>query len=224
MSVSPIFPTEAAGAGAAQTATSAARGGNGALDADFTTFLNLLTAQLKNQDPLKPLESTAFIAQLAQFSSVEQQIATNQGMQSLIGILGGDVSDLASWLGAEVESEAGGRFAGDPLTFRAEEITQGGAKVVVSDSSGAEVVRFDAPAGAATISWDGTLSNGGVAAEGVYTARLETTPVGGEPRTTPLVAFSAVAEARVIDGAPHLVLDNGARIALSEVKAVRRPE
>ena len=222
MSVSPIIPTEAAGAVSAQTAN--AKAGSGGLEADFTTFLNLLTAQLKHQDPLKPVESTAFIAQLAQFSSVEQQIATNQAMQSLIGILGGDVSDLASWLGAEVESGAGARFAGEPVTFRSDAAAQGGAKVVVSDASGAEVARFDAPAGATSLTWDGALSGGGVAAEGTYTARLETRPVGGEPSSTALTAFSVVREARVIDGAPHLVLENGARLALSDVTAVRRPD
>ncbi len=44
---------------------------------DFQTFLKLLTAQMRNQDPLEPLDATQFVAQLASFSSVEQQIETN---------------------------------------------------------------------------------------------------------------------------------------------------
>ena len=45
---------------------------------NFDTFLSLLTAQLQNQDPLEPVDSTQFTQQLVQFSGVEQQIQTNQ--------------------------------------------------------------------------------------------------------------------------------------------------
>ena len=56
---------------------------------DFTTFLKLLTAQLRNQDPLKPLDSTEFVAQLATFSSVEQQVKTNDTLATIQQLLGG---------------------------------------------------------------------------------------------------------------------------------------
>ena len=51
--------------------------------ADFETFLSLLTTQLRNQDPLKPLDSTEFVAQLASFSAVEQQINTNAKLDAI---------------------------------------------------------------------------------------------------------------------------------------------
>ena len=51
---------------------------------NFDTFLTILTAQIQNQDPLEPLDSTQFTEQLVQFSGVEQQIRTNQSMESLI--------------------------------------------------------------------------------------------------------------------------------------------
>ena len=47
------------------------------IEANFDTFLSLLTAQLRNQDPLEPVNSTDFVAQLAQFSAVEQQVQSN---------------------------------------------------------------------------------------------------------------------------------------------------
>ncbi len=49
----------------------------------FDTFLKLLTAQVRNQDPLAPLDSTQFVEQLATFSSLEQQVQTNTLLQSL---------------------------------------------------------------------------------------------------------------------------------------------
>ena len=51
---------------------------------DYNAFLRLLIAQMQNQDPLNPMEGTEYTAQLAQFSSVEQSIQTNQKLDSLM--------------------------------------------------------------------------------------------------------------------------------------------
>ncbi len=53
-------------------------------DLDYNAFLKLLIAQLKNQDPTKPMDSTQFVAQLATFSQVEQSIAANNKLDSLL--------------------------------------------------------------------------------------------------------------------------------------------
>ncbi len=52
--------------------------------ANENTFLKLLMAQVKNQDPLNPSDSTQFIGQLVQFSQLEQLLGINQGVQTLI--------------------------------------------------------------------------------------------------------------------------------------------
>ena len=52
-------------------------------DLDYNAFLKLLIAQLKNQDPTNPTDSTQFVAQLATFSQVEQSISTNSKLDSL---------------------------------------------------------------------------------------------------------------------------------------------
>jgi len=48
-----------------------------------TTFLKLLMAQVQNQDPMNPTDSTQFVGQLVQFSSLEQLLSINQGVQAL---------------------------------------------------------------------------------------------------------------------------------------------
>ena len=55
------------------------------IGSDFDTFLKLLTTQMKNQDPLNPIDSTDYATQLATFSGVEQQTRTNQLLESLSG-------------------------------------------------------------------------------------------------------------------------------------------
>src|SRR3954447_25493927 len=54
------------------------------LASNFTTFLTLLTTQLKNQNPLDPLDTNQFTQQLVQFAGVEQQLKTNDELSSLI--------------------------------------------------------------------------------------------------------------------------------------------
>src|SRR6185312_1698596 len=54
------------------------------LSGNFSTFLTLLTTQLKNQDPTAPMDSNQFTQQLVEFSQVEQQIDTNTNLKSLI--------------------------------------------------------------------------------------------------------------------------------------------
>lgn len=56
---------------------------NGTKSLDRDAFLKLLITQLRNQDPMKPMEDQAFIAQLAQFSSLEQMQKLNQGLESM---------------------------------------------------------------------------------------------------------------------------------------------
>src|SRR5215469_8865250 len=54
------------------------------LSGNFSTFLTLLTTQLKNQDPTSPMDSNQFTQQLVEFSQVEQQINTNSNLNTLI--------------------------------------------------------------------------------------------------------------------------------------------
>src|SRR5713101_4768045 len=72
-------------------ATSGAAAVSGALDntmiaSNFTTFLQLLTTQLKNQNPLDPLDTNQFTQQLVQFAQVEQQMKSNDQLSTLVSL------------------------------------------------------------------------------------------------------------------------------------------
>lgn len=54
---------------------------------EFNNFLQLLTAQIRNQDPLEPLDSTQFVEQLATFSSLEQQVQSNSRLDTIAATL-----------------------------------------------------------------------------------------------------------------------------------------
>ena len=72
---------------------------------DYEAFLKLLVAQLKNQDPAKPTDSNEFMAQLASFSSVEQQVRTNDKLDALLAA--SRLSDSAALIGRTILPDDG---------------------------------------------------------------------------------------------------------------------
>lgn len=131
---------------------------------DFDTFLQLLTAQLRNQDPLSPLEGTEFVAQLATFSSVEQLIAVNESVDALrSATTGSAISALSQWIGQSVSVADGSfRATGEPVRFVAPDAGAGENLVAEIATADGTVLRqlavFPAADGLAT--WDGTDGSG----------------------------------------------------------------
>jgi flagellar basal-body rod modification protein FlgD len=74
--------TQSISSSAAQSQSSAL--GSSAASMDYGAFLKLLVAQLKNQDPSKPMDSTQYMSQLAQFSQLEQSISVNTKLDELL--------------------------------------------------------------------------------------------------------------------------------------------
>ena len=85
------------------TATSRITKGAGAMASNFETFLTLLTTQMKNQDPLKPLDSNQFTSQLTQMAGVEQQLLTNDLLTSLLKAQSaGGLDNASNYIGKQV--------------------------------------------------------------------------------------------------------------------------
>lgn len=142
-----------------------------ALADNFDTFLTILTAQIQNQDPLEPMDSSKFTEQLVQFSGVEQQIKVNTQLETLIKATTSNAgASLSGYLGqtAEIDS-AGAEFKGEPVTWRYT-LPSDSAKttITVTDASGKVVYSKtgELKAGTHDFEWDGELNTGGMAAEG----------------------------------------------------------
>ena len=76
-----------------------------AASVDYDAFLQLLIAEMQNQDPTKPMESTEYVAQLASFSNVEQQIQTNEKLDALLG--SSFIASAGSLIGRTITSADG---------------------------------------------------------------------------------------------------------------------
>lgn len=194
-----------------------------ALTTDFETFLRLLTTQLENQDPLNPLDSTEFVAQLANFSAVEQQVNTNTKLDGLIdAVSSNNAALLGQWVGTEVRSTAATDFDGTPVDVFYQIPAQAThAEMVVKNDQGLEVARFPVPRNSQEIAWDGVDGSGQILPLGSYGFTLEsyedTVSLGQLPSET----FSRVNEARLEDNAIVLVFNDGTQLGQGEVKAVR---
>lgn len=212
--------------GAAQSSQSSGSAGSALTSGgDFTTFLNLLTAQLRNQDPLDPTDPTQFVAQLAQFSSVEQQVQTNETLQKILSSLGGQgPGALAPWLGASVSAPAALNFDGEtPLKLKGEPNGDAtGALLEVRSADGLIVARVPANPLKADITWDGKDQTGRTQPAGYYSfTRLDADAEGGVTRTE-LSGFSKVMEARVNSaGGVDLVLEGGDVVDSATITALR---
>jgi flagellar basal-body rod modification protein FlgD len=153
-------------------ATTATTGG--ALTGSKDEFLKLFMAQLEHQDPLDPKNGADMVAQLAQFSSVEQAQQTNQHLIDLANAQSATSSASLSNLVGRDCNVATGDFQLDHGTAPPIQVTSTsamkGASVVITDDSGKELRRIAVPAGAtsAEVAWDGKTAAGTPAAPGTY--------------------------------------------------------
>lgn len=193
-------------------------------NSDFETFLRMLTTQLQNQDPLKPMESTEFAVQLATFSGVEQQAKTNSLLSQMVtSSSGGTLAQLSDWIGREVRTTAPVWFSGEKITLEiAPEKGADTVHLVALDDKGKEVYRQDVGTGSGEVDWLGTGADGHALADGLYHFRLESMRDGKVIGATDVPAYSKVTGAELVDNEGALVLTGGNTVAASEVTAVRQ--
>jgi flagellar basal-body rod modification protein FlgD len=211
-------------------ATANRGGGQGAaasaepvLASDFETFLKMLTAQAKYQDPLEPIDSSEYAAQLAQFSMVEQQVLSNDLLTALTAQLGsGNMAQMANWIGMEARTTAPVQFDGSPIS-----ITPNPAAVsdevflAVYDSNGREVQRNALPISSEPVEWAGVSDDGTPFETGLYSFEVESHAKGELLLSDPAETYARITEARTQAGQTMLVLEGGTTILASDVSGLR---
>ncbi len=154
------------------TAGAARRDGT-RLSGDFNTFLTLLTTQLRNQDPMQPMDANALTQQLVQFSTVEQQVKTNATLGQLLQLQQAtQLADAAALIGRDVTIatdrlplQDGRAQVALPAAGRAAT-----ARIEIRDAANALVRTADVRlgSGATRWAWDGVDARGRQRADGAY--------------------------------------------------------
>lgn len=205
------------------TAQANAPGSQKVAKGDFETFLRMLTAQLKNQDPMNPIEGSDFAVQLATFSGVEQQAQTNNLLTELTQQMGGGgLGQLSDWIGREVRVAGSVWFGKTPLTLDiAPDPRADSVKLVTLTANGRALTRDEIGTGKGQVDWFGLDASGKKLPDGLYQFRVESWQNGKLIGEKDVGAYSRVIEAELTQGGVQLVLEGGATAKSDEIEAVR---
>jgi flagellar basal-body rod modification protein FlgD len=194
-------------------------------------FLKLLVAQLRHQDPLKPQDDSEFVAQLAQFSSLEQTMGINdrldllsaqsQGLQNsqVVNLVGKEATVRGSLVTAD------GTGVGVPVAFSLDSASD---KTVVSirDQNGNTVRTIDVGqrgAGLARINWDGRDDAGNIQPAGTYGVAIQATGASGAPVSVSQETKGTVDAVSFDKGYPVLHLNTGVSVPIADLLQVDSP-
>lgn len=196
----------------ASQATSRTNTSRASLASNFETFLSLLTAQLKNQDPLSPMDSNQFTQQLTQMTGVEQQLLTNDLLTSLLAAQqGAGLTGATNYIGKDATAawavtklEGGQASWSYELGAAASEAT-----LQVLDSSGKVVWTGPAPdrtTGTHEFVWNGKTTAGGQLPDGgIYSLKV-TAKNGTNTVQSQVLTRGRVTGVEMYDGVPYLTI------------------
>lgn len=209
--------------GAAAPGRPIAREGRGPmLASDFQTFLQMLTAQMRNQDPLNPLQASDFAVQLATFSGVEQAVRTNQLLEALMAQSA--VAELAGLVGMTARAPVPAQFDGNGTSLSLPSFPQAdSATLLVRNAFGQVVDSVEVPPGGGTMTWRGLGPDGTPLPQGVYSFEVAGFIGGAFFDSRPAETYAPVIEARRDNGMTMLVLAGNIEIPLGDVTALRAP-
>jgi flagellar basal-body rod modification protein FlgD len=212
---------------ATTAATAAASTASGSalssLSGNFQNFLTLLMTQLKNQDPTSPLDTNQFTSQLVQFSSVEQQIATNKSLGQLIDLTqGGQMLQSSAMVGRQVEVASSQLSLQDGRArVRFTAPADGPASVAVYDARGAKLADglVQAHAGSNDWTWNGRNGSGALMRDGAYTVAVSGSNPDGSSKALPFTVLGTATGVSQASGAIRLQV-GGLAVNFGDVKSV----
>ncbi|GGG67635.1 basal-body rod modification protein FlgD [Salipiger pallidus] len=218
--------------GSSATATgasgSAANSSLSQLGEDYQSFITLLTAQIQNQDPLEPMDSTAFVSQLATLTQVEQAVVQNANLEGIASQLSGlSAMSGLNFLGREVVAPMsnvtlsdGNATLGYRLGNEASDVS-----LAVIDGAGRVVRNISGLPGTTgtlhQVIWDGLDDEGLPLADGRYSMQLVGLDADGNTVNAQTYALSQVASLTYEQGLAMLHLETGEQVPAGMIEEVR---
>lgn len=198
------------------------------LSGDFDTFLLLLTTQLKNQDPVEPLDTHQFTSQLVQFANVEQAIDTNANLEEMIDMQqGSQVNNAVNYIGKFVQATGNSGRLQDGVAAFSYHLPQAAAtaEVSITTPTGQVVYTGTAPSefGKNDVIWDGSNSFDGTdMPNGIYKVAVTAKDADGNKIEAETYTTGFVTGVSLEDGQPKLQIGD-IDLSMDKVLAVRDP-
>jgi flagellar basal-body rod modification protein FlgD len=191
---------------------------------NFDTFLSLLTTQLKNQNPLDPLDTNQFTSQLVQFSSVEQQLKTNDFLSNLVQATQNSQNNAAvSYIGRQVTSSGvDSDLKNGQATWSFNLPQAANVTVTIKDAEGNQVYTETGSLGAGQgqFNWDGIGTDGVSHPDGTYAISIIAKNANGTYVAASTETTGTVTGVDLSGGEPSLLVGS-AVVKLSDVTSVR---
>lgn len=188
-------------------------------------FMTLLVTQMKNQDPLNPMDNAQVTSQMAQLSTVTGIDKLNDTMAALISsVQVGQSYQATSMIGHNVlvsgntvSTEGAGGYFGVELPVGADKLS-----ITIKDSAGNTVRNVELGAqseGTLPLTWDGKTNDGSVAANGDYKIEVAAT-IGGQAVEAASLGYAKVLSVSNMNGSIKLNLSNNSSVGTTDVKEI----
>jgi flagellar basal-body rod modification protein FlgD len=213
---------------ASSTAAAANTSASQSLAGNFDTFLQLLTTQLQNQNPLDPLDTNQFTEQLVEFASVEQQINMNTNLTTLISMQQTTEATSALQLVGSTVTVSGNSAAlsnatSTPATWSLNSPSTATGTVTITSAAGttAYTGTVSLNAGTQSYTWNGQGTNGQTWPDGTYTLAINATGANGQAVTVSSQVQGTVSGVNTSANPPTLTV-NGQTVQISNITSITK--
>ncbi len=226
--VSSLLPSASNSSNTSGASAAQAAGTNATqqLAGNFDTFLQLLTTQLQNQNPLDPLDTNQFTQQLVEFASVEQQVNMNTNMQTLISMQQTTQATSALQLVGSTVTTGGNaatlsNATNSPATWSLSASTPATANVTITSSANttAYTGSLALNAGTQSFTWNGKGNNGQTWPDGTYTISINATGANGQAVTVSTQVQGVVSGVNLAKNPPTLTV-NGQNVQIGQITSI----
>jgi flagellar basal-body rod modification protein FlgD len=207
------------------SATSTTGTDNTTIAGNFQTFLQLLTTQLQNQNPLDPLDTNQFTAQLVQFAQVEQQLKSNDELSTLVSLQQTAQNTQALQFVGETVGIKGATAAlsNGKATWNLDVPKDATGTITIASATGQQVFtgNYSMTAGAQPFTWDGKDNSGLQWPDGNYSISVTAQDANGTPVSVPTEVQGTVDSVDLTQSPPTLSV-NGQSYTLNQITRVVR--
>lgn len=193
---------------------------------NFSTFLQLLTTQLKNQDPLSPMDTNQFTQQLVEFAGVEQQMKTNDTLSTLVSLQqSAQTSQALSLVGATVVVNGQtAQLSNGQATWALNATQPATAKVTITAPSGATAYSGTVAlnSGSQVYTWNGVGNDGTTWPAGNYALQVTATNASGQATTVTTQVEGQITSVDLTQTPPVLTM-GGQNYTINDVQRIVVP-
>jgi flagellar basal-body rod modification protein FlgD len=224
--LNPVTSTTAAASTTTASSSSSTGVDQTMIAGNFQTFLTLLTTQLKNQNPLDPLDTNQFTQQLVQFAQVEQQLKQNDQLATLVSLeKTAQATTALAYVGQTVAVDGQtAALTNGQATWSLQVPKPATTTVTIANSTGQTVFsgNYTMQAGTQSFTWDGRDNSGVQWPAGNYKISVTAKDASGQSVAIP-TEVQGVVDSIDLTQSPAVLLIGGQTFTLDKIKRIVRP-